>query len=145
MPTIADIAEAVKDELNDGSFSQDFTAERKYLPAFELKDMTTLHVTVVPKGRELETIARGAAQEDVQIDVAVQKKLGDVDGEADEIDALTALVGEIGDFFARRRLASVKAIWGRTENVPVYDPEHLREMRQFTSVLTLTFRVMGQD
>jgi hypothetical protein len=30
----------------------------------------------------------------------------------------------------------------RTENVPVYAPEHLEEYRQFTSVLTLTFRVV---
>jgi exodeoxyribonuclease V alpha subunit len=34
------------------------------------------------------------------------------------------------------------ASWLRTENEPVYSPGHLEELRQFTSVLTLTFRVV---
>ena len=58
MSKIADIAQAVTDELNAGSFSQEFTAQRTCVPIFELKDMASLHVTVVPKGRELETAAR---------------------------------------------------------------------------------------
>jgi len=49
---ITDIAEAVKDALNGQDFSQAFTAERHYQPLFELKDMKTLHVTVVPRGRD---------------------------------------------------------------------------------------------
>jgi hypothetical protein len=54
-----------------------------------------------------------------------------------------ALVEEIADFFRLRRLTSYPdAIWVRTDNVPVYAPEHLEEFRQFTSVLTLTFRVV---
>ena len=145
MSKIADIAQAVTDELNAGSFSQSFTAERAYLPVFELKDMATLHVTVVPKGRELETVARTIPQEDVQIDVAVQQKLADVATESGQIDALLTLVEEIGAHFARKRLAGTNALWLRTENVPVYDPDHLREMRQLTSVLTLTFRVIGES
>ena len=39
MAVITDIAEAVKDELNAGSFSQPFTAERHYRPLFELPEM----------------------------------------------------------------------------------------------------------
>jgi len=144
MSKIADIAQAVTDELNAGSFSQAFTAERKYVPIFELKDMAELHVTVVPKGRELETAARTIPQEDVQIDIAVQQKLADAATESEQIDALLTLVEEIGAHFARQSLADTGAMWLRTENVPVYDPEHLREMRQLTSLLTLTFRVIGE-
>ena len=107
MATIKDIAEAVKGELNGGSFSQPFTAERHYLPAFELTDMKTLHVTVVPKGLETSPASRGLIQHDYQIDVAVQKKLAAAD--SDEIDALMVLVEEISDFFRQRFLAESRS------------------------------------
>ncbi len=49
MNTLVAVADAVVASLNAGTFSQQFTAERKYVPAFELAEMQTLHVTVVPK------------------------------------------------------------------------------------------------
>ena len=75
MSVIVDVAEAVKTELNEHEFSQAFTAERHYRPIFDLKDMKDLHVTVVPKGVMLATAGRDRAQHDVQVDVAVQRKV----------------------------------------------------------------------
>ena len=139
MSVIADIATAVVEALNAGEFSQEFTAVRHYLPTFDLKDMKDLHVSVVPKGVEMSTAGRGLAQDDVQIDVAVQKKLSA--GDLAEIDALVALVQEIADF-VRSTGRFGDAAWVRTENTPIYSPEHLENLRQFTSVLTLTLRVV---
>jgi len=140
MAVITDIAEAVVEELNGGSFSQPFTAVRHYRPLFDLKDMAALHVTVVPKGIVVERLDRTRNQEDVQVDVAVQKKFST--GDNAELDALVGLVQEIADFFRLRRLeACPEAVWVRSENVPVYAPKHMDELRQFTSVLTLSFRV----
>ena len=52
------------------------------------------------------------------------------------------LAEEVGDHLRFQRLPSFpNAMWLRTENDPVYAPEHIRELRQFTSILTLTFRV----
>ncbi len=139
MALIADIAEAVVTALNGHTFSQPFTAARAYRPVFDLKDMTDLHVTVVPKGVELTTAGRGLAQSDVQIDIGVQKKLAV--GDNAEIDALMPLVQEIAEFIrATGRFGD--ATWVKTENTPIYSQEHLAELRQFTSVLTLTLRVM---
>ena len=46
---ILDIADAVVDELNDAiGLSQEFTATRAYLPEFELPELSTLRVTVLP-------------------------------------------------------------------------------------------------
>ena len=141
MAVITDIAEAVKDELNGASLSQEFTAERCYQPAFELAEMKTLHVTVVPKGMTVEPASRSLIQDDYQIDVAVQKKLNAADNA--ELDELMGLVEEIGDFFRRRRLDAVPdAVCVKIENVPIYAPEHISELRGFTSILTLTFRVL---
>ena len=139
MAMIADIAGAVVTALNGHTFSQPFTAARAYRPVFDLKEMTDLHVTVVPKGVELTTAGRGLAQSDVQIDIGVQKKLAG--GDNAEIDALMGLVQEIAEF-VRGTGRFGDAAWVKTENTPVYSQEHLGELRQFTSVLTLTLRVM---
>ena len=75
MSVAVDIAEAVKDALNAATFSQAFTATRQYRPAFELKDMATLHVTVVPHAVDVQSLSRTKQQYDVQVHVAAQKKL----------------------------------------------------------------------
>jgi len=141
MAAIIDIADAVVGELNGHTFSKPFKAVRHYRPVFELADMAALHVTVVPRGVEMQAASRVQVQHDFAVDIGVQKKLETASNA--EIDALMALVEEIADFFRLRRLQSVPgAVWARTENQPVYAPEHLEQLRQFTSVLTLTFRVL---
>ena len=141
MATITDIADAVVAELNGHTFSQALTAVRYYRPVFDLGEMQTLHVSVVPKGVTIERADRSHNQYDFAIDVAVQKKFET--GDAAELDPLMALVEELADFFRLRRLATYPdAVWVKTENVPVYAQEHMEEFRQFTSVLTLTFRVV---
>ena len=139
MSTIAAIADAVVTALNGHSFSQPFTAARAYLPVYDLKDMADLHVTVVPKGMEMSTAGRGLAQSDVQIDIAVQKRVDPEDNA--EIDTLMGLVQEVAEFIrATGRFGD--ASWVKTDNSPIYSPEHLGELRQFTSVLTVTLRAM---
>jgi len=141
--TIIDIADAVAAELAGGEFSQGFTPQRSVLPDYELADLKDLQVTVVPRGVEITGASRALSQHDVQIDVGVQKKLS-ADTEMDaEVAELLGLVEEIADFMARRPLQAMPlAAWVKTANDPVYAPEHLAEKRVFTSVLTLTYRVM---
>jgi len=142
MSIIIDVAEAVKDELNTGSFSADFTAQRLYQPHFELEDMKVLHVSVVPASTDLSLADRKSARRDVQTHIAVQEKLQTADN--DEIDALMDLVQEIADHFHTRRLAAAaSAVCTAVENAPIYDQEHMDKWRQFTSLLTLTFRVVS--
>lgn len=141
MAVIIDIADAVVAEINAGSFSQPLEAKREYLPHFELPEMQQLRVTVVPKSVTTQSAGRTHGQHDYAIDVAVQKKLQSADNA--EIDALMNLVDELGDHFRFKRLHGFPdAMWLKTENEPVYAQEHLAEMRQFTSLLTLTFRVL---
>ena len=144
MSMITDIADAVAAELNgaeSGTFSEDFTAERKVLPEFDLEDLAALLVTVVPKVVEISGSTRSVCQYDVAIDVGVQKKLGtDLDA---EVAAMGTLVDEIADFLRRRPLATMPSIvWVGTTNDPVYAPAHLAERRVFTSVLTVKYRTM---
>ncbi len=142
MTSIITISDALVTVLNGHTFSEPFTAARSYRPVFDLKEMADLHVTVVPHGIEMSMVGRNVAQDDVQIDLAVQKRLSAPENEDAELDALMALVLEIADF-VRSTGQFAGAIWINTENVPIFSPEHLSELRQFTSVLTLTFRVIA--
>lgn len=141
MALIIDIADAVAAELAGGEFSQTFTPRRQVLPSWELADLKDLRIAVVPRAVEISRASRATGQHDLQVDVGIQKKVGR-DTDAD-VATLLGLVEEVADFLAGRRLAAFpQAAWVRTDNEPVYAPDHLAEQRVFTSVLTLTYRVM---
>jgi len=139
MATIIDIANAVTADVNRGSFDIEFTAVMMLLPEFELKDMKTLKVTVVPKAVKFENMTRDTSSREVQIDIGVQQKTAD----SERIAALLQLVEDIIAVFDRKRLTDYpSALCVKVAIDPIYDPEHLRQMRQFTSVITLTFKVL---
>lgn len=141
MPSeLIQIADAVVAALNAATFAMPFTAERHYQPVFDLAEMKDLHVSVVPRGTEITQVARAKGTFDHKVDVAVQKKF--VKGDAAELDPLVALAEEIAESFRAKRLPGMPdAAWVKTEHAPVYAQEHMQELRQFTSVMTLTFRV----
>jgi hypothetical protein len=138
MSLLIDIADALAVELNAAELSQEFTAEVNLKPEFELKDLKELKVTVVPKSLKFSGAVRQESGREVQIDIGVQKKTAD----PEQLATLLQLVEEIAGIFDRKRLAGYpKAVCIGIENEPVYDPEHLRQYRQFTSVITLKFRL----
>ena len=140
MSTIIQIADAVVAQLNATTFSQPLTAARDYAPSFKLPDMKSLHVTVVPRSMSSASLDRSRDAFSYEIDVAVQKK---TDAAQATLDALMSLVEEIADHFRDERLSSFPgARCVDVKNAPVFSQEHLDELRQFTSVLTLTFRVV---
>lgn len=141
MSEIVHVTDAVVAALNGATFSQPVNAERSYLPQFELPEMEDLHVTVVPKTVEITGATRGTGTYDYKIDVAVQKRFET--GDATELDPLLRLVEEIADHFRFKRLdGHPAAAWVKTEHPAIYAPEHMENFRQFTSVVTLTFRVV---
>ena len=144
MSIVVDIAKALVTELNAQTFDPSFTAKRAYRPVFELKDMATLQVTVVPRSREIQSGTRSVSQQDVQVDIAIQKRLGrEAETDPTETDGLMDLADQIIAYLRSRKLAGVSgAVWVRTEHQPIYSVEHLERFRGFTSVLTVTYRVL---
>ena len=137
--TIIAIAEALKDHLNAGSFSQVFNATRQYAPAFTLEDLAALRVTVVPKSLEPTAVARDRSHLVCQVDVGVQKKI-DPSRVQQEVDALMAVVEEIALWICGRVLPSfTDPKWQAVTNAPIYDPEKLRTESVFISVITVTY------
>lgn len=144
MSLVTSVADAITAALNSavaGTFDLTFTAARHYRPLFDLEDLKTLHLSVVPKGIDITSLGRSSNQHDVSIDVAVQQKV-DPDDQT-TLDGLMEVVQQIIDYMRLQRLATLPAaMLIRIENAPVYAAEHLEQMRVFTSVLTLTYRVI---
>jgi hypothetical protein len=141
MPESVEIADALVAALNAQSWTPSFQAERAYQPSFELKELKTLKVTVVPKGVTITQITREKASHDYQVDVGVQKKFQK--GDAVELDPLMQLVQDLANIFRAKRLTGMlAAMWLKSEISPLYSPEHMEQYRQFTSVVTFTFRVV---
>jgi hypothetical protein len=135
---IIQVADAVVTELTTANLG--FTPQRHYRPQFELAELAELRVSVVPKGVTITSLGRGANQHDIAIDVALQKKVDVADTAA--LDGLMNLVQQTADALRLRRLTAMPlAAWIKTENAPIYAPEHLENKGVFTSVLTVTFRV----
>ena len=141
MATIVGLADAVVADLNSEGWSLPFVAQRLYRPRFDLAELTTLKVSVVPRSMTIETASRADDGRRYQLDLAIQQKL---EAEtAGQIDQLLGLAEEIARFFRSRRPASLpQAVCVKVENEPVYAVEHLDELQCFTSVIRLTFLVV---
>lgn len=118
-----------------------FTPQRAVLPTYQLLQLSDLRVTVVPRSVELTNASRTLAQHEVEVDIGVQKRVGkDIDR---DVEPLLDLVEKIGDYLRRRPLQQASfAAWVGATNEPVYASDHLAESRLFTSVLTVTYRVL---
>lgn len=143
MSIVIDIAEAVTAQLNapDSPLAGLVTARRVYKPSFDLPAMKDLQVSVVPRGLEMTGATRSLTRLDVQIDIGIQHKPPTLDDAA--LDGLMDLTAAIADHLRGRVLAQAPAAaWVATANAPIYAPEHLEQLRQFTSVLTVTYRLL---
>lgn len=142
MGTVVDIVSALILELNAEGWSQSFVARRHYRPRYDAAELRTLTVTIVPRRMTIAPDARDHDVREIQIDLAIQQRLSQESNE--EIDVLLNLVDEITRHFRLRRLAAMpQALCTKVENDPVYAVEHLDELRCFTSIITLSFRMVG--
>ena len=141
MKLAIDIADAIVTELSNGSFSEPLVVSRRVLPAFEIAELKVLTVTVVPKSVGIANITRQSSSFDVAVDIGIQQKIGkDTDA---EVTRLSGIVTEIVTILNRKPLTAVPAArFISISNEPVYAPEHLSEKRLFTSILTLTYKVI---
>ena len=136
---IVDIADALVEVLNAHEFSQEFTAVRSYAPRYTPKELETLRVTVVANSLAKARASRGEHQEDYVIQVGVEQRKW----ETADLDALMALVEEIGDFCLDTELTvgEMEAKPMALENAPIYDPDLPDEARVFMSVVAISYRL----
>ena len=128
MADIIKLAEAVASEVE---------GDLMFAPELDLKGIREMRVIVVPAGLGVNPISRGASEDSMKIQVGVLKKCTE-----DEVVDLVNTVITIGRSFLDRKLAG--ATCTHIEYNPLYDPNHLRERRQFTGVVELTFKAVSQ-
>ena len=145
MVSMAQVAQAVVDELNDATFSQSVAAVRSYYPVYKREEMDTLHVTVVPAGSDFSLSDRTTIGRDFVVDISVQKAVSPKDLVA--VDTMVALVEEVADFFLGRRLSAL--VCGICPHVAMapgsergYIEEHMETLSLFTGVIQVTVRVV---
>ena len=127
MSEVLKLAEAVTAELAE------YNAELLFYPEFELRELESMKVAVVPVATEYKTLSRASHEELLKVQIGFMKR-----GIEDELPELLHTVENIGLGFLNKKLAGTICI-GVGYN-PIYSPEHLRERRQFTSVMELTFK-----
>lgn len=150
LPIRARIAAAVQAELNaapagtfDAALWPAGGAVRSRDPLYDLPELATARVTVLARSVDEQQASRDSVSVETVIDVAVQKKITGPPNSPQalaECDALENLVEAVIRYLRRRPLAAMTAAtWTGTSNDPVYLPEHLREKRVFTSVISVTY------
>jgi len=120
-----------------------YTIAVTFTPNQELADLVDGHVDVIPKARASSVRSRAAKQRTHNIDLLIRRRATIAgEGQTTETvaDAFLCLVEEIGDLFEGQRLddhpAAMCTGW---TNRPAWDPVHLHEYSQLTSLLTLEF------
>jgi len=150
MPTaiLVSTADAVLSVLSDNKFSQEFEPVRSYADwELPLEDPDELHVDVVPVGSpDMELETRGSISYTPQVDIVIRKRMAAGQQEPDgtlilpDVDDLVFLVQEIAEYFVVDRFGDLESIaWQRTQILAAYKPSHLRQHRQFTGIIRLTF------
>ena len=140
MSTVTTVAKAVAAELNKHlGFSIKFKAAYSVKPSFDLAELDTIRVVVVPKAYELGSITRASTKYVATIDIGIMQRIGKMSPE-DAVDKLGDLVEEIIEFLKTQTLSDfpVGQVVSIT-NDPLYVPDHLTGQRTFTSVLTIQY------
>jgi len=120
-----------------------YTIDVGFIPQTRLTDLAESgRIDIIGKSRASSIQSRNAKQRTHEIDILIRRRAtntGELPTEA-IVDAFLALVAEIGDLFEGRRLEDYPAAMctGWT-NAPAWDPVHLEQHTQLTSLLTLTF------
>jgi len=143
---IITLADAVKDELNAGAFSQDFTAVRGYLERKKLEEMSDVYVLVNPTARvETEPGSRDIDRNTYRINVTILKKISSKANA--QVDPLITLTDEIYRHF---RIISIdnnalgeQFFCQGVENEPLYGQDELKESSLYRGVISLFFRTVS--
>jgi len=146
MSRIADIADALVEELNGSSFSQAFTAVRSTLPRMKREELgDTLWVSVIPGDWTTEMETRTEWKESHPVTVFFQKGLQQgIAEEQGEVDALVDLIEEVAGHCKGLILSvgDARAVCTAMK-VLACEPNDLTVYRAFTGALMLTFTLSG--
>lgn len=129
MVNIIELAEGVAKFIGEG-------AEVKFAPEFDLKGIKEKRIVVVPAALKFKPLSRGCTEDSLKIQVGLLKKCNE-----DHVPSLVTETTNLGRRFLDETIE--KCVCTDVSYEPIYSPEHLREKRQFTGVIELTFKAVG--
>lgn len=138
---LVQVAEAVVAEITaavTAGLLPAMTPELDFVPSLEPKDLIGIKIIVCPRSRRSAIVTRAASSKEYEIDIAVLKKITNA-----ELPDMLQLCEQLETFFEGRKIAPAEmpsVSCTEVNNDPVYVPEHIRTRRQFTGILTLTFK-----
>lgn len=133
MVDIVKLADEVAKNLSDLA-----KAEVMFAPELELKGLKELRLIVVPTTIVMKPIARTTSEDTFKIHVGVLKKCTE-----DDVNDLIKTVILIGRRFLDVRLGGATCV--EVGYDPLYSADHLRERRQFTGIVELTFKAVSRN
>lgn len=139
--TVVDIADALAEALND-EMTLPVTARRRIQPTFDSAVSSAMEIVVVPKAfPSIAMETRKGVRYDVQVDVAVYKKVDDADEDVPPL--LELLESMMQHCFQSNRIGTIGyAALIELSNSPIYSVELLRTKRVFLGVFTATYAVV---
>jgi hypothetical protein len=132
------MADEVVNDLNAQLFSVQFTAERHYLPKFELAKNALPIVAVAPRDLAGEVSTRDREELQIGIDIGVLARVPDATPAS--CDRFMVLVMELRDRYAHYRTIGGRGVSIEPALEPLYDREWLETKNQFAAVLQLTLQ-----
>src|SRR5690606_27450619 len=155
---VVSVAKALTAHIEAQEFAANAEVQRSYAEwdldlanaeSLQLADPQHTHITIASHTTEQENAlsARGKMQFDVPIDIAIRKRLTATEQVAatgrmqlEEQDALMLLVEQVHAACTTKRLPEFdSAVWQSTRIVVAPWRNHLRELRQFTGIVRVTF------
>jgi hypothetical protein len=113
-------------------------AARKYLPQLVLEDMgDKVYVTVMPVTEQAETLDRTEKTWTVEVDVGIQKKLANDEGD----DDVLILKKELTELLFLKDFDDINAEYTGIETVALFNQEMLIEKRVLISVIRIGYMV----
>lgn len=131
------LADQVTEALNTEIYAASFTAARRLMPFYELKDLSELKATVAPRTVDIALHDRINSIYTCDIDIAIQKAVASPDDL--EVSQLADLVMAIAKTF-RNKTLPCGATCFRQAIDPIYSTDHMQSPPVFTSVITLGFK-----
>ena len=130
MVDIIKLAEGVAEAVGDG-------AVVALTPEFTLKDVKDKKRTVVvPVGVTHKMLARGIREDLLKVQIGVLRKATE-----DDLEKMVSEVQTLALSMLHKSVEGVACV--SVEHAPLYDPQMMRERRQFTGVIDLTFRELN--
>lgn len=135
------IAENLKDSINNAQLDLDFQATREHLVERDIGNTQNLQVAVVDGGVVTTPASRGTWNEFYTSRLVVQKNLSEVEDRDEQVDQLKELVQQIVQHLRKNRAAPVIAAITAIERPTNLNKEKLHKDGFFESVTNIESRL----